>query len=41
MGGNGTLCGAVIAKSITTGGTARIIFDELNFVTAPSVALVQ
>jgi hypothetical protein len=41
MGGSGTLRGAVIARSITTGGTSRIIFDELYHVTSPSVSLVQ
>jgi hypothetical protein len=41
MGGSGTLRGAVIARSITTGGTSRIIFDELYHVTAPGVSLVQ
>jgi hypothetical protein len=41
MGGSATLGGSVVAKTVTMGGTARVLFDESLTITSPAVSLVQ
>lgn len=41
MGGSATLGGSVVARTVTMGGTARVLFDESLTITSPAVSLVQ
>ena len=41
MSGSSILCGSVVAKSVTLGGNANVIFDESLTVSAPGVSLVK